>query len=148
LNSNEVLKFDSIHVLVDPMKVEWISFFLFGIAALIHFGFFFFEAILYQRRGFHEKLRISERDHELQKVWAFNQGFYNLYLSVGTLTGLYFVMQKQIMLAGVLTSFCGVSMIVSGCVLWLSVPRLRVAALVQAIPPMLGFLFLSFHIVK
>lgn len=130
------------------MKAEWISFFLFGIAALVHIGFFFFETILYQRDGFHIKLGISERDHEIQKVWAFNQGFYNLYLSVGTLTGLYFVMQKQIMLAGVLTSFCGVSMVVSGCVLWFSVPRLRMAALLQAIPPLLGFFFLFFHIVK
>lgn len=128
------------------MKSEWISFIFFAIAAIFHLGFFILESILFQRKGGHRLFKIPAKDHDAVKVWALNQGVYNLFLSLGTFLGLYFVLKKQVMLAGLLTSFCGVSMIGAGLVLWFSAPHLRRGALLQIVPPALGFLFLAFHV--
>ena len=130
----------------EPMIVQWLSFICFALAGLLHVGFFIIESILYQKKGGHVLLKVSEADHQATKVWAFNQGFYNLFLALGTFGGLFYVMQKQVMLAGVLTGFCGLSMIGAGIVLWYSAPRLRRGAVLQALPPLLGFIFLFFHI--
>ncbi len=126
--------------------MEWISFVLFALAALIHIGFFIAESILFQRPGGHRIFGLKESDVLAVRPWAFNQGFYNLFLALGTLLGLYFVLKMQIMLAGVLTGFCAVSMIGAGLALWWSVPRLRRFALIQMLPPLLGLLFLYFHV--
>lgn len=128
------------------MWIEWISFFFFAVAAVLHVLFFVMESILFQRPNGYKLFQVSEKNHEAVKPWAFNQGFYNLFLGLGTLAGLYFVLSKQIMLAGVLTGFCGFSMIGAGVVLWFSAPHLRKGALAQALPPLLGFVFLFFHI--
>ncbi len=125
---------------------QWLSFFLFFTAALIHIGFFVIETFLYQKDSAIEKFGLTPEKHKATKVWAFNQGFYNLFLGLGTLWGLSYVLKKQIMVAGALTSFCGFSMIGAGIVLWVTVPNMRKAALLQLLPPLLGFVFLSFHI--
>jgi putative membrane protein len=128
--------------------VEWISFFFFALAALIHLGFFIFESIVLQRPNGHRWLKINERDFVHVKLWAFNQGFYNLFLSLGMILGLSFVLKLQVHLAGVMTGFCSISMLAAGTVLWFSAPRLRKMALVQAVPPLLGLIFIFFHISK
>jgi len=126
--------------------IQWVSFFFFFVAAVMHVGFFIIESFLYQKPDGYKFFKISPQDHQATKTWAFNQGFYNLFLALGTFWGLYFVTQKQVMVAGVLTGFCGMSMLAAGVVLWLSAPHLRKAAYYQIIPPLLGFISLSFHI--
>ena len=113
-----------------------------------HIGFFIIESIMYQKPEGYKLFKISPQDHLATKKWAFNQGFYNLFLALGTFWGLYFVTQKQVMVAGVLTGFCGMSMLAAGVVLWFSTPQLRKAAYYQIIPPLLGFISLSFHILR
>lgn len=128
------------------MKSEWISFLFFSLAGIIHIGFFVLESILFQKNGSHKLLGVTESEHAAVKVWAINQGFYNLFLAIGLFTGLSFIFQKQIMLAGVLTGYCGVSMAASGAVLWFTAPKSRKFALLQMLPPLIGFMFLFFHI--
>jgi putative membrane protein len=127
------------------MIIQWLSFAFFFLAALIHVGFFVMESILFQRPGGHRILKISESDHAAVKIWAFNQGFYNLFIAIGTFVGLTLIFKKQFFVAGIMTGFCGLSMIGAGLVLWFSSPRMRRGALIQIIPPLLGFIFLSFH---
>jgi len=130
------------------LKAEWISFFLFALAAFVHIGFFVAESFLFQRSGGHRLFGVKESEVPAVRIWAFNQGFYNLFLALGTFVGLYFVLKMQIMLAGVLTGFCALSMIGAGIVLWWSAPRLRRFALLQITPPLLGLLFLYFHVAR
>jgi putative membrane protein len=125
---------------------QWMSFVCFFVAALLHFGFFIVQSFLYQRPHGYKLFKTSPEHHAATKIWAFNQGFYNLFLSIGTFWGLFYVLRKEVMLAGVLTSFCGFFMIGAGLVLWFSQPRLRRGALLQMVPPALGFLFLAVHI--
>ena len=130
------------------VEVEWISFFFFFVAAVMHLMFFVVESILFQRKGGHKVFKIKETDHEVVKIWAFNQGFYNLFLALGMFLGLYFVLQLKVVLAGALTGFCGVSMVGAGLALWFSAPHLRRAALIQLTPPLLGLLFVLGHVSK
>jgi putative membrane protein len=128
------------------MKTEWIAFSFFFLAAMIHIGFFVFETFLLQKTSTAKRMGITGDAHKAVKPWAFNQGFYNLFLALGTLSGLYMIFQKKIMTAGALVSFCGLSMIGAGIALWFSIPRLRKFALLQLAPPLIGFIFLFFHV--
>ncbi len=128
------------------MDTKWISYYFFFFAGLVHIGFFFFEAVLIRRTETARRLGLTDDAHAQVKIWAINQGFYNLMLALGTFLGLWLVRQKQVMLAGLLTSFCGITMIVAGVVLFVTAPRLRKWALLQALPPLLGFLFLVSHV--
>lgn len=128
------------------MIAQWLSFIFFAIAGALHLGFFVMESVLFQKKGGHKLFKLAEQDHAAVKVWALNQGFYNLFLALGTFLGLYFVLQKQVMVAGVLTGFCGFSMIGAGLVLWFSAPQLRRGAMLQILPPVFGFFALYFHI--
>lgn len=126
--------------------IQWISFGFFAFAGVIHLGFFILESILFQKKGGHRLFGVSEVHYPAVKVWAMNQGFYNLFLALGTFWGLSLVIQKQVVSAGILTGFCGLSMLGAGIVLWVSSPHLKKAALFQTLPPLFGFIFLYFHI--
>jgi putative membrane protein len=129
------------------MKVEWISYFFFFMAAVLHVVFFVMESVLFQKPGGYKVFKVKPEDHQAVKIWAFNQGFYNLFLAIGMLIGLYYVNQLEVRLAGMMVSFCGLSMVGAGLVLFLSDKKMRRGALIQMVPPLLGFFFLSFHIV-
>ncbi len=130
------------------MKLEWISFIFFSLSAAIHVGFFVLESVLFQKTGGHKIFKIKESDHAAVQIWALNQGFYNLFLAVGMLLGLFFVIDGRREAAGILVSFCGLSMIGAGLALFFSARHLRRGALIQMLPPAIGFLFLVAHIVK
>ena len=126
--------------------VKWISYFFFFIAAVVHIYFFILESFLFQKPNGYKIFKMNQHDHEAVKIWAFNQGFYNLFLAVGILIGLYMVNQLEIKMAGMMISFCGLSMIAAGLVLFFSNKKMRRGALIQILPPALGFFFLVFHI--
>ncbi len=128
------------------MKAEWISFFFFFLAALIHVGFFVFESILLQRPSAQSQLKLSESEFAKVKPWMFHQGFYNLFLAVGVFFGLALIFKKQVVAAGALTGFCGLCMTMAGLLLFIQQPNFRKWALLQFIPPVIGFFFLSFHV--
>lgn len=129
------------------MKTEWISFFFFFLSGLIHIYIFILESFLFQKPNGYKYFKMSEQDHAAVKPWAFNQGFYNLFLAIGIFIGLHYVLKLQIHLAGAVTSIFGFGMIGAGLVLFFSVPKMRKGALLQIIPPLLGFFFLLFHII-
>lgn len=130
------------------MKVEWISYVFFFAAAIIHIFFFILESVLFQKSNGYKYFKMKKEDHAAVKPWAFNQGFYNLFLAVGMLIGLYYVTQLEIRMAGMMVSFCGLSMVIAGIVLFLTDRKMRRGALIQAVPPLLGFFFLAFHIME
>ncbi len=73
---------------------------------------------------------------------AFNQGFYNLFLAIG-ITGGSLVAISYETIGFTLMLFAASSMVGAGLVLFISVQRSRKAALLQAIPPLIGILFIS-----
>ncbi len=130
------------------MKIEWVSYFFFGLAAVIHILFFVIESYFFQKQNGFKIFKVKQEDHEVVKIWAFNMGFYNLFLALGMILGLYFVNQLEIRIAGILVSFFGFCMLTAGAVLFLTQPKLHRGALIQLMPPLLGFIFLAFHIIE
>lgn len=130
------------------MIYSWISFFVFLVAGLIHFGFFTFEVFYLPRQKVYTKLGYTDEAMKFVKVWAFNVGIYNLCLGLITFYGLYKVVQRDIFVAGALITASGVTMIMAGIALWFSTPKLRKFALLQGLPPLVGFIFLALHVLE
>lgn len=72
---------------------------------------------------------------------ALNQGFYNLFLAIGAGAGLVMLGINSV-IALTLLAFASLIMAGAGVVLFFSVKSSRRAAIIQAGPPMFGFIFL------
>jgi len=116
------------------MSLKMMSTLFFSLAVCCHLLFFVMESILFQKPNGHKLFKVPQQDHNGSKLWAMNQGFYNLFLALGLLTGL--LTEQQI-----LVTFCSLSMIGAGAVLFITSPRLLRGALLQMSPPILGFIF-------
>jgi putative membrane protein len=58
------------------------------LAGLVHLGIFYLESIAFSRPTVRARFLITDdRQAEWVAPWAFNQGFYNLFLGIGTITG-------------------------------------------------------------
>jgi putative membrane protein len=57
-----------------------------GLAALVHVYIFWLEALAFETAG-RRVFGVAAADVTAMKPWAFNQGFYNLFLAVGTGVG-------------------------------------------------------------
>jgi putative membrane protein len=58
-----------------------------GLAALVHVYIFWLEALAFDTAG-RKVFGVSAEDVATMKPWAYNQGFYNLFLAIGTGVGL------------------------------------------------------------
>jgi putative membrane protein len=117
------------------MTLKYISLGFFTLSGLLHILFFVIESILFQKPEGYKYFKMSEQDHRGAKLWALNQGFYNLFFAFGMLAGIFFEQQSLIL-------FCALSMIGAGIVLWVTAPRLLKGALIQLVPPLVGLIFL------
>ena len=57
-----------------------------GLAALVHVYIFWLEALAFDTAG-RKAFGIGVDDAAVMKPWAYNQGFYNLFLAIGTAVG-------------------------------------------------------------
>ncbi len=108
------------------------------VAALLHVVFFVFESILWTRPKIWARFGLrSQRDAETTKPLAYNQGFYNLFLSIGVVVGLGISAGHES--AGRAIVLFGCSCMAAAGVVLLStgLDRLR-AALIQFVPPALA----------
>src|SRR4051794_33932244 len=58
-----------------------------ALAALVHVYIFWLEALAFETAG-RKAFGVSAEDAAIMKPWAYNQGFYNLFLAIGTVAGL------------------------------------------------------------
>lgn len=59
-----------------------------GLAGLVHVGIFFMEAVRFtDPRVYRRTFGVADADVEATIPWAFNQGFYNLFLAIGAFVG-------------------------------------------------------------
>jgi putative membrane protein len=111
------------------------------LAALLHVLFFAYESLLFEQPAVHARFRTATQDVPAVKPWAYNQGFYNLFLAVGTLVGvaLALVGTEDVGLALILFG-CG-SMLAAALVLVVTDRRMARAALTQGLFPALAVVF-------
>jgi putative membrane protein len=105
------------------------------IAGLVHVAAFVMESLLFHRRSVRRIMTGRAEDVPAVRIWAFNQGFYNLFLAVGALIGVYAWMTDHETVGDTLVLFSCGAMALAGVVLFLSDRRLWRGALVQLIPP-------------
>jgi putative membrane protein len=112
-----------------------------GLAALVHVYIFWLEALAFDTVG-RKAFGISADDAALMKSWAYNQGFYNLFLAIGTGVGV--AIEHSNRDAGVALVLLGVgSMLAAATVLITSDPSKARGAIVQGTFPAICLVLLA-----
>jgi putative membrane protein len=114
------------------------------LAALIHVYIFVLESIRWTQEPTRRIFGVrSVEDAELMKPLAFNQGFYNLFLALGVLTGLVLLWTGGAPQAGYGVAIFGLlSMVLAAVVLVASNPKQLRSALIQGAAPLIGVVLL------
>ena len=111
-----------------------------ALIALIHVYVFFLESILWLKPKTMRLFAVTAEEARINKVFAFNQGFYNLFLAIAILCGLLAIHVLGREEGRVLTDYGVASVGGAGLVLFFSAPRSRRAAYIQAVPALCYFL--------
>jgi putative membrane protein len=115
------------------------------VAALIHAYFFVLESLWFMRPAVWRRFGMSsDADAEVARSFAYNQGFYNLFLAAGIAIGLVLVGVDQAAAGHAIVLFACGSMVAAGVVLVVHNPRFLRAAAIQAVPPIVAILAIAF----
>ena len=110
-----------------------------GVAALVHVWFFVLESRWFMRPRVYRRFGIdSEADASVVRSFAYNQGFYNLFLAAGVAIGVALVAIGDPVSGRAIALFACGSMIAAGVVLYLYDSRFLLAAAIQAVPPLIA----------
>ena len=114
------------------------------VAALAHVSFFALESVLFMRPTTYGRFGLrSAADAAIARPWAFNQGFYNLFLAVGAAGGVVAVIAGQATVGRTLVFFACGCMVLAGVVLVATDRHFVRAGLLQVVPPLLVFASLT-----
>ena len=113
------------------------SFFFAILMALLHIYIFFLESVFWGKAFVNRLFRVGASDAVLLKKMAFNQGFYNLFLSIELLTGLAFFHLGKKETGTALLVYGALSVLGAGAVLLVSDKKLIRPALIQVLPALL-----------
>jgi len=112
-----------------------------GIAAAIHVFFFVLESLRFSRPETWRRFNVeSQRDADLLRPMAFNQGFYNLFLAIGAVAGIGAVVMGNTEIGRTLVLFTCGSMALAGVVLVVTDRRLIGSAFIQSTAPVVAIL--------
>jgi len=113
------------------------------IAALIHIAIFAMESLLFTRPAVRGRFHVGDADVAAVRPWAFNQGFYNLFLAVGTIVGLVLLHTDGYPQAGrALVALACASMLGAALVLIGTDRRMLQGALMQGLMPLIALVLL------
>ena len=115
-----------------------------GLAAALHVLFFVMESVLFMRPEVHRRFGLRTREEaELVRPMAYNQGFYNLFLSAGAVVGLVWAAGDGSDVGGTaVAAFACAVMLGAAVVLVSTGRRFLPAALVQGLPPLVALLLI------
>ena len=115
------------------------------VAALVHAWFFVLESLWFMRPSVWRRFGIgSEADARVVRSFAYNQGFYNLFLAAGVAIGLALVALGDPVSGRAITLFACGSMIAAGIVLVRHNPSFLRAAAIQVAPPLIAVVAIFF----
>jgi putative membrane protein len=118
-----------------------ISLVLAGLAAAVHVYFFFLESIAFGKPFAHRAFGVREpADVEVLRFAMLNQGFYNLFLAIGTLVGIVGAAGGWEPQGSTLVVFGCLFMVGAAGVLVVARPAMVRGALVQGLLPLLALL--------
>ena len=114
------------------------------VAALIHVAIFAMESLLFTRPSVRQTFGGRAGIPPEVDLWAFNQGFYNLFLAAGPIAGVIAYHAGHRATGEALTLYACAFMVAAGAVLVLSQRRLWRGALLQALPPLVALIAAAF----
>ncbi len=118
-----------------------VSLVLASLAALLHVWFFVLESVLFRRPMAHRTFGVRDpAEVETLAFPMYNQGFYNLFLAIGTLVGVVGVARDWEPQGTTLVVFCCLCMVAAAVVLVTKRPSMARAAAVQGLLPLLALL--------
>ncbi len=111
-----------------------------ALAGVLHVVIFVMESVLFGRPAVWRRFLIaSAEDAEVVRPWAYNQGFYNLFLALGALGGLVAYWSGYPVGVPIALYACA-CMALAGVVLVATDRRMLRAGAMQAVPPLLALL--------
>jgi putative membrane protein len=109
------------------------------LAAGLHAYFFLLESVWFMRPAVHRRFGIAtEADARIARSFAYNQGFYNLFLAVGAALGIARAAVGDPGNGVPLMLFACGSMVAAGIVLVTHNPKFAPAAAIQIVPPLVA----------
>ncbi len=124
------------------LVVMWLAAMLAGV---VHVLIFCMESLWWTTPEVRARFRQSPEQAEATRLFAFNQGFYNLFLAIGTFAGLALVLMGHPGTGLTLVSWNCLSMLGAAVVLVASAPRMRRGAFIQGVAPLLFLLLAVVH---
>ena len=115
-----------------------VSLVLAGLASLLHVYFFWLETVTFRRPSSYRTFGVAEADVETVAFSMYNQGFYNLFLALGTLVGVVGSWRGWEPQGSTLVVFGCLFMVGAAVVLVAARPRMARAAAVQGLLPALA----------
>ena len=120
-----------------------------GLAALVHVYIFYMESLAWTSPRVRATFGTSPEEAQSTKEMAFNQGFYNLFLAIGTVLGIVLFLagadESGVRAAGLaLVLFSLGSMVAAALVLLTTGMKYLRAALLQGTLPLIGFVLYLF----
>lgn len=115
-----------------------------GLAGAIHVYIFMMESIHWGKPNTNRTFGISAEQAEQNRLFAFNQGYYNLFLALAAFIGIALVIGDQKVAGTTLMAYSSLSMLGAASVLLYSQRKLVRPALIQGLPPLIGLIFLLF----
>ncbi|HEV8263647.1 MAG TPA: DUF1304 family protein [Gemmatimonadales bacterium] len=117
------------------------------VAGGVHVLIFCMESLWWTTPPVRQRFRQNQQQADTTRVLAFNQGFYNLFLAVGTFAGLALTLVGFPGAGLILLSWNCLSMLAAAVVVAASAPALRRGAVIQGAAPLLFLLLVAVHFV-
>ncbi len=112
-----------------------------GLAGVLHVLFFVMESVLFRRPAIHRRFGVrTQAEADAAAFGMLNQGFYNLFLGLGTLVGVVGTASGWEPEGPTLVVYGCLFMIGAALVLVIGRPAMARAAAVQGVPPALALL--------
>ncbi len=109
------------------------------VTSILHLLFFKLESIDFMKESTLKIFGVKTSEAQFVYKWAFNQGFYNLFLALGLLVSLFYLGTSLNNEAIFLARYILIFIVGAGLVLLFSSPKKKRGALIQALPALLGF---------
>lgn len=116
-----------------------------GVAALLHIAFFVLESVLFRRPIGRRLFGVrTDNDSSSLRLFAVNQGFYNLGLAIVVIVGVVLIAVDDTSLGGsavgsaVIVAGCSVMALAGGALAVTAPRRMAPVALAQGIPPLIA----------
>jgi len=114
-----------------------------ALGAAIHVYIFYLESIAWTGAAARRTFGTTDETVHVTRPFAYNQGFYNLFLAIAVFLGIVFVATGSTAIGATLVFVGAGSMVAAGLVLLLSDRSKARAAMIQLTAPLLGVVLLA-----